>query len=143
MHETYVKMLNTVIMRGAPGARPVDAHEWMELVDEQMRTIRAWRDVFETFDVIIAPAFSTPAFPYQTDPDWSNRTLMIDGKQTAYGAQLAWAGLATFPGLPSTCTPVARSEQGLPIGLQVIGAPYGDRTTLGFAGLLETAGLTL
>ena len=37
MHPAYVKMLNTVITRGTPGARPIDAHAWMELRDEQMR----------------------------------------------------------------------------------------------------------
>jgi amidase len=143
MHTTYVQMLNTVITRGTPDARPIDAHAWMELLDEQMRVTRAWRSAFADFDIVIAPAFSTPAFPYQTDPNWANRTLMIDGQPQPYGAQLAWAGLATFPGLPATCVPVAKSAAGLPIGLQVIGAPYGDRTTLAFAELMETAGLTV
>ena len=143
MHTTYVKMLNTVITRGTPGAQPIDAHAWMELLDEQMRVTRAWQAVFENFDLVIAPVFSTPAFPYQTDPNWGNRTLMIDGQPQPYGAQLAWAGLATFPGLPATCVPVSKSSANLPIGLQVIGAPYGDRTTLAFAELLETAGLTV
>lgn len=142
MHTTYVKMLNTVITRGTPGAEPMDAHEWMELVDEQMRVTRAWRAMFDDHDIVIAPAFGTPAFPYQADPNWGNRTLMIDGQAQPYGAQLAWAGLATFPGLPSTCVPVAKSTTGLPIGLQLIGAPYGDWTTLGLAQLMEAAGLT-
>lgn len=141
-HSSYVKMLNTVITRGAPGADPMDAHAWMELVDEQMRVTRAWRAVFEDHDVVIAPVFSTPAFPYQSDPIWGNRTLMIDGQPQPYGAQLAWAGLATFPGLPATCVPVAKSMEGLPIGLQLIGAPYGDWTTLGLAQMMESAGLT-
>ena len=143
MHQTYVKMLNTTLSRGTPGARPIDAHEWMELMDEQMRVTRAWRELFETYDVVIAPIFSTPAFTYKTDPDWSNRTLSVDGQMQPYGAQLAWAGLATFPGLPATAVPVAKSGEGLPIGLQLIGGPFEDRTTLGFASLLEEAGLTV
>jgi amidase len=105
----------------------------MELMDEQMRVTRAWRAVFDQYDVVIAPVFSTPAFPYQTDPNWGNRTLMVDGVPQPYGAQLAWAGLATFPGLPSTCVPVAKSSESLPIGLQLIGAPYGDWTVIGRA----------
>jgi amidase len=143
MHATYVKLLNTVLSRGAPGAAPVDAHTFMELQDEQMRITRAWRAVFDDYDIVIAPIFSTPAFPYQTDPSWDNRSIMVDGQPTPYGAQLAWAGLATFPGLPATAVPVTKSSSGLPIGLQMIGAPYADRTTLGFARLLEEAGLTV
>ncbi|MEQ9434848.1 amidase family protein [Hyphomonas sp.] len=142
MHSSYVKMLNTVITRGTPGAEPMDAHAWMELVDEQMRIIRAWRAVFDQYDVVIAPVFSTPAFPYQTDPNWAKRTLMVDGVPQPYGAQLAWAGLATFPGLPATCVPVAKSSGSLPIGLQLIGAPFGDWTTLALAQLMESSGLT-
>ena len=142
MHSSYVKMLNTVITRGTPGAEPMDAHTWMELVDEQMRIIRAWRAVFDQYDVVIAPVFSTPAFPYQTDPNWAKRTLMVDGVPQPYGAQLAWAGLATFPGLPATCVPVAKSSGSLPIGLQLIGAPFGDWTTLALAQLMESSGLT-
>jgi amidase len=37
---------------------------------------------------------------------------------------------------------VARSAGGLPIGFQLIGAPFADRTTLHLASLLEAAGLT-
>ena len=143
IHQIYVKMLNTALSRGTPGARPIDAHEWMELMDEQMRVTRAWRELFETYDVVIAPIFSTPAFPYKTEPDWGNRTLSVDGRMQPYGAQLTWAGLATFPGLPATAVPVAKSGEGLPIGLQLIGGPYEDRTTLGLASLLEEAGLTV
>ena len=143
IHQTYVKMLNTTLSRGTPGVRPINAHAWMEVVDEQMRVTRAWRELFETYDVVIAPIFSTPAFTYKTDPDWGNRTLSVDGQMQPYGAQLAWAGLATFPGLPATAVPVAKSVQGLPIGLQLIGGPFEDRTTLGLASLLEEAGLTV
>jgi amidase len=39
--------------------------------------------------------------------------------------------------------PVAKSRGGLPIGLQLTSAPFADRTTLKFAELLESAGLTV
>jgi len=60
-----------------------------------------------------------------------------------YGSQLSWAAIATFAGLPATAVPVAKSRDGLPIGLQLISAPFADRTTLKFAELLESAGLTV
>jgi amidase len=51
-------------------------------------------------------------------------------------------GLATFPGLPSTAVPLARTSEGLPTGMQVVGNLYEDRTTLAFADLLQAEGLS-
>jgi amidase len=142
MMEAYTRMLNTVISRGTPEARPIDTHEWMDLQDEQLAITRRWTKVFADTDIIISPIFSTPAFVYMDEPDWSKRLLPIDGKPHPYGRQLSWAGIATYAGLPSTAVPVARTGAGLPIGFQMMGAPYADRTTLFFAACLEAAGLT-
>lgn len=143
MMESYIRMLNTVITRGTPEARPVNAHEWMDLQDEQLAITRQWTRVFEDTDIIISPIFSTPAFVYMDEPDWSKRQLPIDGGMYPYGSQLSWAGIATYAGLPATAVPVAKSKAGLPIGFQMIGAPFADRTTLHFASLLEGEGMTL
>lgn len=143
MMTTYVRMLNQVITRGTPGAQPVDAHEWMNLQDMQLAVTRTWVEVFRSTDIILSPAFSTPAFIYQTNPNWQERTLKVDAHDVPYGSQLAWASIATFAGLPSTCVPVTKNPAGLPIGMQLMGAPFADRTTLHLAGLLEAEGLTV
>jgi amidase len=141
--QDYISMLTVVTARGTPGSKPIDAHAYMELGDKQMRLARQWRSVFEQIDVVLAPAFGVPAFPHDDNPDWGQRTLMIDGEQTRYGAQIGWPGVATFPGLPATAVPIAKTNEGLPVGIQVIGPLFGDRTTLEFARLLQEAGLTV
>jgi amidase len=45
--------------------------------------------------------------------------------------------VATAPGLPATALPIGTSETGLPIGAQVIGPMFFDRTPLRFAELVE------
>jgi amidase len=46
-------------------------------------------------------------------------------------------GLATAPGLPATVVPIGKSDDGLPIGAQLIGPLLEDHTPLRFAELLE------
>jgi amidase len=65
------------------------------------------------------------------------RTLEVDGQETPYFAQLGWPSLALLGDLPATVAPIGFSKGGLPIGAQVIGDYLEDRTTIGFARLLE------
>jgi amidase len=51
-----------------------------------------------------------------------------------------WAGLTGVAFLPSTVVPTGLDEQGLPIGVQIVGPEYGDLITIGAARLLEAAG---
>lgn len=101
---------------------------------------RQWHRLFADFDVVVVPAFGTLAYPHVDPMDMQTSTLMIDGEQTRYGRQLAWPGVATLPGLPATAVPVDRSDDGLPIGVQVIGPYLGDRTTISVANWLNQLG---
>jgi len=54
-----------------------------------------------------------------------------------YNDQSACAGIATLNGLPATTMPIGHSDDGLPIGVQIIGGYLEDRTTIAFARLIE------
>jgi amidase len=140
-HTAYGTMLTAITTRGVPGAKTIDAHAWMELEDEQMRLARQWRAVFADVDVVLTPPFGVPAFPHEDKPNWAERTLIVDGAPTPYGRQVAWPGVATFPGLPATAAPIGKTGEGLPIGVQIMGAMFGDRATMAFASLLQREGL--
>lgn len=96
-----------------------------------------WRQLFAEFDAVVCPITPTPAFPHDHDPDLLARRIDIDGVEYPYLDQLVWAGLATMPGLPATAIPAGRSSEGLPVGVQLIGPMFEDRTTLLLADLLE------
>jgi len=100
---------------------------------------RQWDAFFKSYDVVIAPAYSVPAFRYFAEHDpWPglNRKLRINDAEVAYAPQHAWPLIAGMPHLPATCAPIGRSKEGLPIGAQFIGPFLEDRTTIAFAGLL-------
>ena len=65
------------------------------------------------------------------------RRIKIDGKEYVYPDQLAWPGIATLPGLPSTAIPIGLSPDGLPVGVQIVGPWLEDRTPLKLAELIE------
>ncbi|MEV6343784.1 amidase [Actinoplanes sp. NPDC051851] len=105
-------------------------------------TVRAvqraqWAEFFTDVDIVIAPVSSIPAIPHDHSEPISARTVAIDGVAHSYFDQLAWAGIATAPGLPATAVPVTRSARGLPIGVQLIGPLFEDHTPIRFAELIE------
>ncbi|MGW5724527.1 amidase [Nocardia beijingensis] len=96
-----------------------------------------WRQLFAEFDAVVCPITPTPAFPHDHNPDLLGRRIDIDGVEYPYFDQLVWAGVATMPGLPATAIPAGRSPEGLPVGVQLIGPMFEDRTPLRLAELLE------
>lgn len=111
--------------------------DWLVADMQRAKLRQAWRELFTEFDVVISPVLPTPAFLQDQSLDQWRRSIDIDGTSHNYGDQLVWAGMATMPGLPATALPVARSKDGLPIGIQAIGPMFEDRTTLCFAELME------
>ncbi|MEV0617437.1 amidase [Nonomuraea sp. NPDC050404] len=111
--------------------------DWMEADNRREAHRHGWRQLFAEFDAVVCPITPTPAFPHDHSPNPMERRLDIDGAGYPYFDQLAWAGLATMPGLPATAIPADRSPEGLPVGVQLIGPMFEDRTPLRLAELLE------
>lgn len=103
--------------------------------DAQNRVRLQWRAFFESWDVLLCPIAVTTAFPHDHGPR-NQRTLTVNGTDVPYLEQLFWAGPANLGNLPSTVFPAGLSEEGLPIGVQALGAEYGDQTTIEFARLI-------
>jgi amidase len=111
--------------------------DWIEVNNRRELHRHGWRQLFGEFDAVVCPITPTPAFPHDHNPDLLERRLDIDGVEYPYFDQLVWAGLATMPGLPATAIPAGRSPEGLPVGVQLIGPMFEDRTTMRLAELLE------
>lgn len=94
------------------------------------------RELFSKVDVILAPTTPFPAIRI------GQPTIVIDGKEVLSRPNL---GLFTQPlsfiGLPVISVPVFDSGS-LPVGVQVIGAPYREASVLRVARQLEQMGVT-
>jgi hypothetical protein len=87
------------------------------------------------FDVLLTPVAATAAFPHNANPNRDERTVMVNGKSAPYAEQLFFAGLASLSSLPATAAPIGLTEEGLHVGLQIIGPEDEDPTTIEFARL--------
>lgn len=99
----------------------------------------AWAEFFESYDVLISPVGATAAVLHDHSGNMGERSITVNGTPLNVADQLFWAGYSCNFGLPSTAAPLGHTASGLPYGMQIIGAPYADYTTIAVAGLLEKA----
>ena len=105
----------------------------------QAQRFRQWyrdriREIFQQTDIILAPATPIAA------PEIGVEKMVIAGQEILVRPNL---GLFTQPlsfiGLPVLCVPVAAGA--LPLGVQIIGAPYSEAVILRVAAVLESQGI--
>ena len=90
---------------------------------------------FETYDVLVTPGASAPAFDVNL-----RMPATIDGVklETYLGASLITA-VPTLMGTPSIAVPCGFDRFGRPVGLQIVGRPRGEAEILSAARLIEEA----
>jgi amidase len=132
-HRDYLRMLNIAMSGGGPGpdGQQASTIDWFALLEAQAAAQRAWRGVFEKVDFVLFPPCAVPAFPHDQSP-LGTRTLQVNGQAMPVDSILAYAGMVTFPGLPSTVLPVGAAGH-LPVGMQVIGPRFADRDCIAAA----------
>lgn len=107
--------------------------DWRVAQEQGLHLREALLKTFEDFDVILAPPTFTTAFAHDQSKVISLRSLKVEGKKRHYADLYQWIAPATLMGLPATSAPIGLTREGLPMGVQIIGAPFEDHTTLKFA----------
>jgi len=111
--------------------------DWLALNNRRHQMRLAWAEFFREWDVLICPAAASAAFPHDQQGERHERTITVNGKQVPTTDQLFWAGYSGVVYLPSTVAPAGFTPDGLPVGVQIIGPQYGDRTCVWLARMLE------
>ncbi len=114
---------------------------WLRANETRARMRAAWAAFFQTYDVLISPVASTAAVLHDHSGHMGERTITVNNSKIIVADQLFWAGYSGNFHLPSTAAPLGFTKSGLPYGMQIIGAPYADHTTIAVAGLLEKSWL--
>ena len=111
--------------------------EWLAHNERRLQLRERWREFFEQYDVVLMPVQPRAAIPHDhTQPQW-DRTVDIDGAQRPYLDLFGWTGPAGAGFLPATVVPAGIADDGLPIGVQIVGPYLHDRTTLQAARLIS------
>ncbi len=103
------------------------------LYARQKKQQAKWAAFFKNHDVLLAPVTRTLAFPHNNKLDKKQRQVTVNGQKVRYLSNLGWCLMAVTSGLPATAAPVGFSQSGLPLGVQILGDRFKDRTTIAFA----------
>ena len=111
--------------------------DWLAANEARHQMRWKWAEFFKEYDLLLCPAAASAAFPHDQQGERHERTIRVNGRQVPTTDQLFWAGFPGMVYLPSTVAPAGFTPVGLPVGVQIVGPQYGDRTCVAFARLLE------
>ena len=113
-------------------AREWSGDEFSAALMERKRIVNTTWRFFENADFLLTPTTAAPAFAIdQPGP------ATIDGRAVAPTAWIAFSALANLTGLPAASVPIGFTEDGRPIGLQILGRHLDDRGVLALAAVVE------
>jgi Asp-tRNA(Asn)/Glu-tRNA(Gln) amidotransferase A subunit family amidase len=88
-------------------------------------------DQMEPFPVLLCPVASVPAFRH------GERSWNIDGNKVKYLDAWRYSAWFNLLGMPGLVVPMSKSEEGLPIGVQLVAQPWQEELVLAVGELLE------
>jgi len=83
------------------------------------------------YPVLICPTAAIPAFRH------GEREWRVEGKTVKYLDAWSYCEWFNLLGFPAVVVPVSYSDEGLPIGVQIVGRPWDEETVLAVAAKLE------
>jgi Asp-tRNA(Asn)/Glu-tRNA(Gln) amidotransferase A subunit family amidase len=115
----------------ARAEKPLTAASLLEAWVESDVVRRKLLEEMRQFPILLCPVCSIPAFRP------GERAWTIDGRPVAYLDAMRYTQWFNLLGGPAAVVPVARSTEGLPIGVQIAGRPFADELVLAVAQAVE------
>jgi Asp-tRNA(Asn)/Glu-tRNA(Gln) amidotransferase A subunit family amidase len=85
----------------------------------------------DRYPVLLCPVNAIPAFRH------GERSWLVDGRTVEYFDESRYCQWFNLLGNPAAVVPIDRSDEGLPIGVQVVGRPWEEERVLAVAAELE------
>jgi len=107
--------------------------QWLSYNERRLQMRKRWEEFFTQWDAILLPVMPCPAIPHDHSEPMASRMATVGAEQRPYWDLTDWMAPAGACYLPATVIPVGRMKNGLPVGIQIVGAYLEDRTTLDLA----------
>jgi amidase len=126
------------VARGSAKGVRAGVGDYMAALDRRDRLIATLEEFFGKFDAFLCPVSVGPAIPHVP----FGTPIDVDGQEVPYFiAGTAYTCPFNLTGHPAVVLPLARSKEGLPIGVQVLGRRWSEPELLALcAGLSRITG---
>jgi amidase len=115
--------------------------QWLSHNERRLQMRRQCEEFFKNWDALLLPVMPCAAILHDHSQPLASRTVAVGDERRPYWELNAWMAPAGACYLPATVIPVGSGANGLPIGIQIVGAYLEDRTTLDLGKyLLEMTG---
>lgn len=112
-------------------AAQVSHREWLRLANERAHERRLWQAFSRQHPCLLLPTMPTAApVPRDTTIPVLADRVRFAGRNRPLFEQSVWCSIASVAALPAAVLPGVRSAEGLPVGVQVIGAHGQDADLL-------------
>lgn len=122
---------------GAKSVEPMLFTTWQRENNQRLAFRNLWQRYFNDVDVFLSPVALVPAFPHDHSEPRQNRILNTSSGPRSYMDLRKWISIASLTGCPATVAPVGMTQDGLPVGIQIMGPFWEDATPIRFAELLS------
>jgi len=85
------------------------------------------------YPILLCPVAALPAFRH------GERSWQIEGKTVKYLDAWSYTAWFNLLGMPAAVVPVSQSQEGLPVGVQIVGRPWQEEMVLEVAAAIEQA----
>jgi amidase len=109
--------------------QPATLAQYLEALHRRDQSIIAWEQFFAKWDVLLCPPSMITAFPHCE----TGSPLRVDGQEVAYWAVNGHCTLFNYSGHPAVVLPYKLDDDGLPIGVQIVGKRWDESRLLAIA----------
>lgn len=119
--------------------------DYLKAEEEREQCIQRLDSLFDDYDILISPVTVTPAFKhklplktrgYQAIYD----DMLVDGNKVSYAkSNMGYTTPFSLTSSPVVVVPIGKTNDGLPVGIQVVGKRYHDLDLVKLATLVRNA----
>ena len=134
-YKTHADQMDPMVKERVDEAHQIKAVDFLEAALYRQKVVRRLTEAFEKIDLLLTPATAICASQIVDE------TVLIQGKKVPVGAAVTrYSRIYNFTGQPALVLPCGLSEQGLPIGMQLVGRLWEEALVLKAAHLYQQHG---